>query len=125
VPMNDLIFAFWIFGTFYGFLYPTVVGLVFGACLLSSRTFRPRPAQWLPLLLPGATYYVLEELISRRQDWNMPYAVIALCAFASLTAVISRVAKRPGWLRFGTAFGMILAFALWLLLPQAKWNQTM
>jgi uncharacterized BrkB/YihY/UPF0761 family membrane protein len=121
--VSDVFFIVCLFGGFYGFLYPAVVGLVFGACLLSSRAFRPRPAQGLPLLVPGALYYFLECLVARRQDWNMPYAVLALSLFVALTVIMSRGIGRPGWLKVGAALGAIVAFALWRLVPIQKWDR--
>ena len=75
------------------------------------------------MLLPAVTYYVLEVLVARRQDWNMPMAVVALSAFVSLVVVGARVARRPGWLKLGAAFGSLLAIALWRLVPIAKWSR--
>lgn len=114
--MSEALLVVVILGSFYGFLYPVGVGAALGLCTLARRGFRPRPGQWLPLLAaPAAAYYFLSSLISGRQGWNMPYAVLALTAAGALVVVAACLARRPSWLRAGTALGIAVAFALWRL----------
>ena len=116
--MIDAVLVVAILGSFYGFLYPVGVGAVLGLCVLARRSFRPRPGQWLPLLAaPAATYYLLSYLIAGRQGWNTPYAVIALTAAGALVVVVACLARRPAWLRAGTALGIAVAFAIWRVIP--------
>lgn len=116
--MSEALLVVGILGSFYGFLYPVGVGAALGLCALARRGFRPRPGQWLPLLVvPAATYYVLAYLISGRQGWNTPYAVLALTAAAALVVVAACLALRPSWLRAGTALGIAVAFAVWRVIP--------
>ena len=121
--MSDALLIACLFGSFYGFLYPVVVGLTFGVCLLSTRKFRPRLTQWLPLLVPAATYYALEILVAERQNWNMPYAVLGLSLFVAIVVIIAGVAGRPAWLRWGAAAGILVAVALWRLVPIQNWDR--
>jgi len=114
----EALFVVAILGSFYGLLYPVGVGAALGLCVLARRSFRPRPAQWLPLLVvPAVTYYVLAYVISGRQGWNMPYAVLALTAAGALVVVAACLARRPSWLRAGTALGIAVAFAVWRVIP--------
>ncbi len=112
------VLAIAIFGSFFGFLYPLVVGIALGICVRARRNFRPRPGQWLPfLVLPAATYYFLAYLVSGRQGWNVPYAVLVLSAAGALIAVAACIARRPAWLRAGTLVAVAVAFTVWRLVP--------
>ena len=116
--MIEALFVVAILGSFYGLLYPVGVGAVLGLCVLARRSFRPRPGQWLPLLVaPAATYYLLAYVIAGRQGWNTPYAVLTLTAAGALAVVAACLARRPSWLRAGTALGIAVAFAVWRLVP--------
>ena len=116
--MIEAVFVVAILGSFYGLLYPIGVGAALGLCMLARRSFRPRPGQWLPLLVvPAVTYYVLAYLISGRQGWNMPYAVLTLTAAGAIVVVAACLARRPSWLRAGTVLGIAVAFAVWRVIP--------
>jgi hypothetical protein len=114
----DVLSMFWLFGSFYGFLYPLVVGATLGLCALASRRFRPRPRDWFLFgTVPALTYYVLDYLMVQRQGWNIPYAVGALAAFGLVAVVASCLARRPAWLRAGTLIGIAVAFTVWRVVP--------
>jgi hypothetical protein len=114
----DLLSILWLFGSFYGFFYPLVVGTTLALCAIATRRFRPRPRDWFPLATaPALTYYVLDYLVVQRQGWNVPYAVGALAAFGLLAVVASCLARRPAWLRAGTLAGVAVAFIVWRAVP--------
>jgi hypothetical protein len=112
-----------IFGGFYGFLYPVVVGATLALCAIAERGFRPRPRQWVTLALPGAAYYLLAYLVSDRQGWNLPLAVLALAGFASAVVLAACIARRPAWLPIGAAAGVCVAMRLWWLAPHGAWDR--
>jgi hypothetical protein len=114
----DLLSMVWLFGSFYGFFYPLVVGSTLALCALASRRFRPGPRDWFPFaVVPALTYYILDYLVSQRQGWNLPYAGAALAAFGVLVVIIACLAHRPTWLRAGTILGIAAAFVVWRLVP--------
>jgi hypothetical protein len=112
-----------IFGSFFGFLYPLAVGTALGLCVLARRGFRPRAGQWLPLLAPAAIYYFLAFLVSGRQGWNLPYAVLGVTGFGVAVVLAACVARRASWLRIGAAAGVVLAFVLWRAVPYQGWTR--
>jgi hypothetical protein len=114
----DVLSMVWLFGSFYGFLYPLVVGATLGLCALATRRFRPRPRDWFPFAtVPALAYYVLDYLVTQRQGWNIPYAVGALAGFGALTVIVAGVARRPVRLRAGTLIGVAVAFTVWRVVP--------
>jgi hypothetical protein len=114
----DALAIVWLFGSFYGFLYPLVVGATLGLCALATRRFRPRPRDWfLFATVPALTYYILDYLVSQRQGWNVPYAVGALGGFGLLAVVASCLARRPTWLCAGTLIGVAVSFTIWRVVP--------
>jgi hypothetical protein len=121
--VESALFGALIVGSFYGPLYPVVVGLAVLACVKARGGFHARPRQWLPLLAPGATYYFLECLVADRQGWNLPYAVLALTGFGGLVVVTACLARRARWLSIGAVAGMLVAGLLWWFVPYQGWTR--
>jgi uncharacterized membrane protein len=112
----------WLIGSFFGVSYVASVGLVLGVCLLSSKRFRPGGWQCLSLLAPACLYYALEHLVAKRQEWNVPIAVLVITLFASGVVVAARVTLRPRVLPIGAIAGMAVAIVAWALVPHGSFT---
>ena len=121
--VRDAVFIVLLFGGLYGFLYPVLVGATLAICAMARHGFHPRPRQWVPLALPAATYYVLEYLVAKRQEWNVPHTVLALSAVGCAVVLAACLAGRPSWLPIGAAIGVCAAVGLWWLVPRQGWNR--
>ena len=68
-------------------------------------------------------YYFLAFLVSGRQGWNIPYAVLALAGVGCLVVITACLARRPAWLQIGAALGVAVAFGLWRFVPYQGWDR--